>query len=132
MSVIVLLCCVTSFMTSFISHESFDVDPVAGRQIDIPFPSFLFRVVLCMPINTCVVNYNTIVVILYSITMSIDFYMGLVAGLFLALFSIYIFTKIHNNRERQELSAALREQSQFLLALQRHSRRRYNYMELWL
>ena len=72
-------------MTSFISCESFDVDQVADRQINILFPSHLFRVVLdkltfyfhpiflgwscacLMPINTCVVNYNTVVAILYCI-----------------------------------------------------------------
>ena len=43
--------------------------------------------------------YNKTVVILYSIklAMSIDFYMGLAVGLFLALLSIYIYTKIQSN-----------------------------------
>ena len=63
--------------------------------------------------------------------MDIEFLLGIVAGLFLALLSVYVYTKIQGNRERQELSAALREQSQLLLALQKHRRRRrYNYMGL--
>ena len=64
--------------------------------------------------------------------MDIEFYVGLVVGLFLALLSIFIYTKIQSNRERQELAAALREQSQLLLALKKRSGRRYNYTGLWL
>ena len=61
--------------------------------------------------------------------MNIDFFMGLAVGLFLALLSINIYTKVQSNREQQELSATLWEQSQLLLALQQYSRRRYyNYI----
>ena len=58
---------------------------------------------------TYVVNYNTVVAILYcvKISMDIEFYVGLAVGLFLALLSIFIYTKIQSNQERQELAATL-------------------------
>ena len=43
-------------------------------------------------INTCIVNYNTIVAILYSVKLpatNIDFFVGLAVGLFLDLLSLY-------------------------------------------
>ena len=60
--------------------------------------------------------------------MNLEFLLGMVVGLVLALLSIFVFTKIQANEERLELSAALREQSQLLLTLQK--RRRYSHMGL--
>ena len=60
--------------------------------------------------------------------MNLEFLLGMVVGLVLALLSIFLYTKIQANKERLELSAALREQSKLLLALQK--RRRYSHMSL--
>ena len=83
------------------------IQQLASRQINIPLPS---RVVLCLPINACVANYNTTVVMYKSYEYRI--FIGHSIGSFLALLSVYIYTKMQGNRERQELSATLREQSQ--------------------